>query len=758
MYKLSSTSLNINKKSLLSLTTLSLAVFSSLSLATDQPLNSLPTQDTSKLDTLTVVGTRTETSIKDSPVSVSVLDRDEISKRGADSVAELLRTVPGISVVDSAVAGMKRVRIRGEQSNRVVIFVDGQELTDHSSFGSPFLVDPSSIERIEVVRGPASVLHGAKAIGGVINVVTRKGAPKPIQLEVGGAYHSGTRGGQAMAAISGTLDEFDYRLSVSGDDHGDRKVAKGEHSPDRSKLDNSSFRNKDVTLHLGQKFGADSNHYVSVKANHHKLKADGWEDNFSLVEGLPATGIVDGVNSGQIDVTKFNADMPKRELNKVGLYYTGDFEDNWLRKVSADAFYQQVDREFENALRLEGDNVAYSQFPPSYIALNMASTSEDTTKTYGGSLQLDLDFHQDHYTIFGVQYLEDKLKTDKSNLVHILNITPPSYFPMQPPAHLFPMEVGNSLANDEASMQTFSAFVQDEWRFADDFLLTLGGRYYWVESELEKTTSSNHQAGEKSRNHRFVKAAGLTYSGLAHSTLRASYAEGYVMPTLLEQFTDSRAGRGITLHGNPNLKPETSRNYELGLRYKNHGVVFDGALFYSQAKNYITFESCEVSGLCSGGDRYINADKAKSYGLEVLMEYWIADTPYTPYITSTLMKRKLEVAEFSTSKTDLPLVAAQTGVRYENLVRNVDLWGDLYLQGQTSVDKKERAIEKSGKQSRHLAGWTTLNLALGANLGAEGQHRISLNLNNLLNKHYRAAVDEMPAMGRNAVISFSSQF
>lgn len=713
----------------------------------------------SLLDTVTVVGTRTETLVKNTPVSVSVIEREAIEKRGVDSVAELLRDIPGISVVDSAAAGMKRIRIRGEQSNRVVIFVDGQELTDHSSFGSPFLVDPANIERIEVVRGPASVLYGAKAIGGVVNIITRKGAAQPVEVEVGGAYHSGTQGYRAMASIGGTVDQFDYRLTVSGDDHGDRKVARGTHSPNSTQLDNSSFENKDISLHLGQRFGEQNSHYLSFKANHHSLEAQGWEDNFALVKGLPATGIVNGVTAGEVDVTQFNANLPKRDLNKVGLYYEGLFNDSLLQKITADVFYQQVDREFSNALRLEGDNVKYNTFPPSYIALSMDSTSQDKTTTYGGSTQFDFVIQEDHYTILGAQLVHDRLKTDKNNRVHILSITPPSTFPgPKPPSHLFPMEVGNNTANEEASMSTLSAYVQDEWSLPNDVKLTLGGRYYHVKSELENTNSTNHSAGESNSNSRFVKAAGLTYSGLSHTTLRASYGEGYVVPTLLEQFTDSRAGRGIVLHGNPDLDPERSRNYELGLRYQNRGVVFDGTLFYSQAKDYITFENCTISGLCTGGDRYINADKAKSFGAEVVIEYWIADTAYTPYLNATWMRRQISVNEFSTYDTDLPNVSGQIGVRYENFIGENEVWGDFYLQGATDIDKKERDIALSGKESRHLAGWATANFSIGTLFGQQSQHKIMFHANNLTNKHYRASVDEMPAMGRNFVLSFNSQF
>lgn len=719
------------------------------------------------LDTLTIVGTRTETSVKNSPVSVSVVEREQIERRGADSVAELLRDIPGISIVDSAAAGMKRVRIRGEQSNRVVIFVDGQELTDHSSFGSPFLIDPASIERIEVVRGPASVLHGAKAIGGVINVITRKGADKPVEFEVGGSYHSGTNGSQGMAAISGTLSDFDYRLTVSGDDHGDRRVATGEHSATK-KLENSGFQNKDVTLHLGQKLGQQKNHYVSLKANHHSLEAEGWEDNFSLVT-LKNIGINPMIAGQQAEITineaeivKFNANLPKRDLNKVGLYYEGTGFSGTLTKIRTDVFYQQVDREFSNLINIDGrgGRVFIPSMGPNGMIIPlltsdvaMDSISNDQTKTYGGSTQFDFQLLDAHYTILGLQFLQDNLETSKLNNITVLSANPLPPLPQyQPPFGV------KSDSFDEASMQTLSAFIQDEWSFAENFKLIAGGRYYYVKSELDETSSTNHSAGENSNHSRFVKALGLTYTGLEHTTLRASFSEGYVMPTLLEQFTDSRAGRGIVLHGNPDLEPERSKNYELGLRYQNRGVVFDGTVFYSDAKNYITFENCTHSGKCTGGDRYINADKARSFGAELIMEYWIADTAYTPYLSTTWIRRELTVNEFATYATDLPSISGQLGVRYENMIGGTEVWGDLFVQGATDIDKKERDIELSGKQSRHLAGWGTVNFNIGTQLGTSSQHKLMLHANNLTNKHYRASVDEMPAMGRNVVLSFNSKF
>lgn len=741
-------------------------------------------EKTTLLDTLTVVGTRTETSVRDNPASVSVVEREQIEKRGADSIAELLRDVPGVSVVDTAVAGMKRVRIRGEQSNRVVILVDGQEMTDHSSFGAPFLIDPANVERIEVVRGPASVLYGAKAIGGVINVITKKGAADPVVLELGTGYYSGTKGKQANAAVSGTLERFDYRLSVSADDHKDRRVAKGKYSPDSKKLSNSASENKDASLHLGIKLGEAENHYLSFKANRHELVADGWEDPFSLVtlKNMDINPLIAGqqanIDIAEAELTQFNANLPKRDLDKFGLYYEGTDLGPVLKKINADVFYQKVKREFDNAIKINGGSGKVfipslgpkgTTFDMDSSSIAMNSTSHDKTETYGGSLQLDFQLHPDHYSLFGVQYLKDDLETDKNNNITVVEFDAP----LMPPIPTFqpPYSVKNQ-SFDKASMRTTSAFMQDEWTLPNDFKLIGGVRYYHVKSKLDKTFSSNpktakHKAGENSTHSRFVKSLGLTWTGLEHTTLRGGYSEGYVMPSLLEQFTDSRAGRGITLHGNPDLSPERSQNYELGMRYQNRGVVFDGTLFYTKAKQYITFEDC--AGRCgtswdsnsstnkaNTGDIYINADKATSYGLELVTEYWIEDTPYTPYLNTTLMRRKITVDDFSTYKTDVPAISGQFGLRYENSFAAGDLWADAFVQAASQSQKKERDIKKSGKVSRNLSGWSTLNFAVGGNFGEVGQHRVALHLNNLNNRHYRASVNEMPATGRNFVLTFNT--
>lgn len=169
-----------------------------------------------------VTASRVPTPIARLPAATSVIDRAEIEARGYSTLAEALATVPGISVVPAGGIGQQTsVFVRGSNSRHVLVLLDGQPINDPSeangafNFGDEFLGD---IERIEVVRGPASVYYGSAAIGGVINLITRR-APRDRAFAAGAELAGGyPRQVQAVADAGGTLRSgsqlFDYVATV----------------------------------------------------------------------------------------------------------------------------------------------------------------------------------------------------------------------------------------------------------------------------------------------------------------------------------------------------------------------------------------------------------------------------------------------------------------------------------------------------------------------------------------------------------------
>ncbi len=678
------------------------------------------------LDTITVTGTRTETSVMNNPASVSVVGQEQLERQAPSSIADLVRDVPGVEVIDASVPGMQRLRIRGESSHRVTILVDGQEITDHSDYGTPILVDPANVERIDVIRGPASVLYGAKAIGGVVNIITKRGAPKPIQLELGSTYYSGTRGWQGWAAVSGTVGDFDYRLSGSADRHHDRKVPNGIYTK-TGHLDGSNYRNSDVSLHLGYTFGQNRNHYLALKAEQHNLSTDSWTDPDYI----------------QDPIRDFGIDLPKRDLRKVGLYYDAKDLSPMVRKIHVDAYRQTVDRLFENRVEVQ---------PTAAMNMKNRATSDDRNLNYGGTAQIDLALHPDHYTIAGVQYLMDDLDTRKNSITDLA-----IRIPFPPPGSTVKTTTTNP-THTRASIQTTSVFAQDEWSFARDFKLTAGLRYYHVSSSLDDTTNAALASQDGSTANRLLKSLGLTWTGLEHTTLRALYSEGYTTPSLMQLYSDTTAGSGGLTRANPGLKPETSQNYELGARYQNAGVVLDAAVFYTQAKDYISTTTCASAGTCPVGhstsDRtYINADEADTHGFELAAEYALPGTNFTPYVSSAWMQRKLKYAAYSTTDSGVPAFSGRMGVRYDTMLYGADVWADLFVRTATSIKSATSATE-----SDHLPGWGTLNLAFGGTQGKERKVQVGVQFNNLLDKEYRSAFDSLPGTGRSVEVTLRTTF
>ncbi|NOJ99966.1 TonB-dependent receptor, partial [Corallococcus coralloides] len=123
---------------------------------------------------------------------------------------------------------------------------------------------------------------------------------------------------------------------------------------------------------------------------------------------------------------------------------------------------------------------------------------------------------------------------------------------------------------------------------------------------------------------KLVTSTSLRYSGFKDIELRAAYAQGYVFPTLTQLFMQTSAGGGVT-YGNTGLKAEHSNNYELGARYKGNMWLVDGAIYYSEAKDYIASLPCSGQAICSGNSTssrgeyfyYDNIDRAKTWGMEL---------------------------------------------------------------------------------------------------------------------------------------------
>lgn len=679
-----------------------------------------------KEETLVVTANRSESSLWESPATIQVIDKQTLKNSTNSALADDLQDIPGVEITDNSLAGRKQIRIRGEASSRVLILIDGQEVTYQragQNYGVGLLIDESSLERIEVVKGPYSVLYGSQAIGGVVNFITKKGGDKPVAGMVKAVYNSANIGWEESAAAWGSIGQFDYRINGSYSDQGDRDTPDG-------RLPNTHNRNNSQAVWLGYNLGQ---HHFGLSLDRYRLATQTYFED----------------PDGEYDA--FSVKIPKLEREKIGLFYDMDVDGDYLKKIHLDAYEQTIEREFENEVKT-------TQIIPSpmikALTVHNQTQTHDKQYTQGVTLQSNFTLPADNNLVVGAQYKRDRITqtssgtTSQKALTGVINTET------------------KTRAYNESEQSNTSLFAQNDWRFADNWTWTLGARQYWLSSKLTRGDANATTAGvtrdtsiaeQSAHDSELVTTTSLRYSGFDNIELRAAFAQGYVFPTLSQLFMQTAAGGGVT-YGNPDLQAEHSNNYELGARYNGNLWMVDGAVYYSEAKDYIASISCSGQALCNGNTTtsrggyyyYDNIDRAKTWGMELSAEYngWAV----SPYVSGNLIRRQYEGQTLKTTNTGEPTINGRVGLKHTLMLNAANVTSDVYIRAASS------AKDDTGATETRTPGWATLNLAVNTEFGSNDQYQVNLALNNLTDKRYRTAHESIPAAGINAAVGFAWNF
>lgn len=189
-----------------------------------------------ELDPVVVTATRTPRPVSEIGSSITVITREDLDRRQTRQVSDVLREVPSVSVSESGGVGqLTQIRMRGAEANHTLVLIDGVEAND-PSLGAEFdfahiLAD--DVERIEILRGPQSMLYGSEAAAGIVNIITKRGEgpPSVSATAEGGSFATG----RANVRVDGGQERFDYALSATGYRTDGVSIAKeppGETKPD----------------------------------------------------------------------------------------------------------------------------------------------------------------------------------------------------------------------------------------------------------------------------------------------------------------------------------------------------------------------------------------------------------------------------------------------------------------------------------------------------------------------------------------------
>jgi vitamin B12 transporter len=284
-------------------------------------------RDTAHITPMVVTATRSPLAANREPASVSVLGGDELRRQGITTVADALRQVPGLSVVQTgSYGGATSVFMRGGESKFVKVLVDGVPMNDAGGAFDFSTLSTDNLDRIEIVRGPASVLYGSDAMAGVVQLFTRSG------------------NGQTHAELSGRgggFGSYDADASVRGGDAGlSYSFAGARHGTDGIQLFNSQYRQNVGSALVSATHGAADAHLsVRYGDNAYHFPTDGSgqvaDSNALRNEDRLAVGLDAGYRLASIaelrlslasqDVHAASDDQPDSPGDTQGYYFsTGD--------------------------------------------------------------------------------------------------------------------------------------------------------------------------------------------------------------------------------------------------------------------------------------------------------------------------------------------------------------------------------------------------------------------------------------------------
>ncbi|HJW02987.1 MAG TPA: TonB-dependent receptor [Azospira sp.] len=581
-------------------------------------------EDSRNADTAPVVVTATRQAQRANELltDVTVIEQQQIQEAGQAGLGEFLASQPGIEFSSQGAPGsLTSLYIRGTNSNHTLVLVDGMRLQSITTGATALSQIPlSQIERIEILRGPASALYGSEAIGGVIQIFTKKGSDK-TELEASTGF--GTWNTQrTTAAVSGTAANWRYSLNAGSERSNGfnsiKDASASAYNPDRD-----GARNDNLTANLSYRF----NHDHEAGINLFRVQAENHFDG-----NLPAASF-----------------------------------------------------DFRTQTRLQGTNLYLrDRFTQAWTStLRFAQTEDDQQSVESATVSRRHHTTQDQW-----QWQND-----------------------------IALPVGKLLAAAETVNQKLASSdnYTAKTRRIDSLVLGWTGNLGNHRLQFNTRQDRNSQFGSKAS-----RLLAYGYQVNDGWRLQASLGTAFKAPS----FNDLYYPPTIYGVGNPNLKPEQSRNGEIGIVYEQGRDRFSATYFRNRIENLIDWAP---------------VDPADPYGA------WTPTNIGRAKITGTTLAYDTALGERWSLRSNLTLSAPKNEDTGLQLNRRAKRYGSLaatYSQGAWNGGAEVRATGvryDDPDMTYKMGGYSVVNLFADYRIDKEWQ--LFMRINNLFNREFLPSGD-----------------
>jgi iron complex outermembrane receptor protein len=650
-------------------------------------------------DEIVITGSAFATNHSQSSLSVDPIEKSQIQNTSSSNITEALTHVAGVSSISTG-GGIAKPVIRGLGYNRIVsinegVRQEGQQWGDEHGLE----IDQFSAERIEVLKGPASLLFGSDAIGGVINILAPFPAPQgTIRGELVSQYQTNNKLYVVSAMTEGNQNGFVWRVRNTN------KNAAAYSTPSEA-IYNSAFNEDNSSLMLG----------INKKWGYQHFHLSSYQAQFGLIEGeRDSTGLFitpEGNAVTNAQALTRTIGLPFQRVNhykisSLGSYFIGKGN---LRTVFG----------WQNNQRLEYEDNA--NIPGMFIDL----------KTITGDVKYYLPEHNNWEIVVGVSggMQQNNNKGDE---------------------YLIPDYTSKDVG-------VFSSIKKVKNKWSRNF----GLRYDW------KSISADSLEGlftsfEKSFN-ALSGSMGFTYEATDKLHFRWNAGRGFRVPNISELSANGvHEGTFRYEIGNPDLKPETSWQFDVGLGYESEKVGGEISLFYNAFNQFVYYRNNDNQTLLVDNEiypvfRYVQGD-ALFYGGELSIDYHLTEQVH--------FENKAAYVWAINQETDLalpfiPPFHLNSVLSYEFIKKQNRNWKSLKVKAQFDYFAKQSRID----QFETITDAYTL---LGGGFSARYESKVIcldfyLIANNITNEIYfnhlsRLKYVGIAGMGRNLTIGCSIPF
>ncbi|WP_292706535.1 TonB-dependent siderophore receptor [Mesorhizobium sp.] len=509
----------------------------------------------------TTTGSKTDTPLREIPQSVSVVTRKQLDDRQPGQLEDALSYLAGVTTSPWGVDNrFDQCLIRGFDLCTSAIYRDGlpQKVIDFSGFK----IEPYGLERVEVLKGPSSVLYGENEAGGMVNAISKRPTDTPIYD--GFLSYGSFDTVEAGLDIGGPVDEagvWSYRLTGL--------VRNGAIETDYS-------RNDRIFVAPALTWQPDAQTSLTILANYQ------W-DRLAPGQFLPVGyGLPRSFFTGSPDFDRFDANH-----GSIGYQFSHEFDDHWT--VRQNLRYSQQDTDYRQLYF--GDWLGGPAMIDDHTMARTLFTVDEMARLFSVDNQAEYkaDFGLvENKLLFGLDY--NRQSVDGIN--HYgqgpdLDILNPDYsIPITPPAGI--------LVDRVETIGQVGLYAQNQSRIADHWVLTFGGRQAWIDHTNEDRSGNGGSYDQN--DHAFTGNAGIGYLFGNGLTPYASYAESFTTNIGQSQSGDA-------------FQPSLGKQYEVGVKYEP--TFFPGFITAS------LFDLRKTNVVTSVGQFQVQTGEVRHRGLEI---------------------------------------------------------------------------------------------------------------------------------------------